>query len=231
MISKGGRSFKLSSSKTISILALIFVFLGSAVFLLLSAMQVNQPQDIRGQAYEAYGGNSGGNTGGGTQTNTHNTSSCSEAEVNLQFRAYTGKETFWFSGENENGPFKPKAGDVIDVNCFSKTGTALLSQGVIKVTRVNNGETESIVTTTKPNLYQFTIPNKPGKYIFACSNPDQSCVSQDSFTIAEVAATPTPAPTATPAGCGVSDLDKNCVTDIRDWVLFLTDYRIESEKE
>ncbi len=86
-------------------------------------------------------------------------------------------------------------GDQINVNCFSKNGTALLTNGYIDVTDPS-GQTYRASNTPELRNYQA---NLTGSYSFICrSSSLTSCNSQDSFRVQDRAPVPTPIPTPIP---------------------------------
>ncbi len=141
--------------------------------LVVGFMLLNQSQDIRQQA-----------------------AGCNEEQVNVEFRKYSGpyaEKPGWKSGSS----FNFKVGDRVDINCFSKTGTSLLTGGTFSATL--DGKRISIPNSAYPKSRQeirgFTI-EEPGKYIFTCKN--SRCSDSDSFTVQGKKSTPTPLPTAIP---------------------------------
>ncbi len=164
--------------------------------------------------------------------------SCAEAPVNVEFRKYTGKDE---PGWKEGSKFSFKVGDKVDVNCFAKNGTALLSGGSFKVTL--DGKSFTIPSSAKKSATEIRgwKIEKPGTYRFTCSN-SSGCSNTDSIKVtgttkaspspspkASPRVTPTPAanPTATP-GTGtcnsVADLNKDCKVDLLDYDLFLVEF-------
>lgn len=105
-----------------------------------------------------------------------------------------------FTNQNIN------AGNQVNVNCFSKNGTSLLTNGYIDVTDPTN-HTYRASNTSELRNFQA---NQAGNYTFICrSSSLNNCTSQDSFktqlppTYAPTYA-PTPIPTPTPVAAQVS---------------------------
>jgi len=86
----------------------------------------------------------------------------------------------------------------INVNCFSKNGTSLLTNGYIDVTDPS-GQTYRASNTSELRNFQT---NKVGNYTFTCRSTSlNNCNSQDAFRVQSVPLptyTPTPVPTPTP---------------------------------
>lgn len=158
---------------------------------------------------------------------------CASAQVNVEFRKYTGNDTGWKHGTE----LKIKVGEAIDVNCFAKNGSELLKNGVLRGKFTDAaGKTTTVDAPAKPEIRNFKI-TKAGKYTFTCSD-GAKCSNTDAITVAATAtaASPTPAvsPSATPSSTcttyALSDLNKDCKTTIDDYVLFLKSFREESSK-
>jgi hypothetical protein len=198
----------------------LLVFLSGATFLAFTYL--GQPQDIRNQASET----------------------CTENPVNVQFRMWTGKDTYWINGSDMH----PKVGDYVEANCFAKNGSALLQSGKIVVYKGSVSPTNIVFTSTTPDMRKYQVKDA-AKYIFVCSNPTQTCKDQDGFTVkASASPSPSPSPSVTPTpgvspspstnpqacnglGYGISDLNKNCKADADDYRLFLEDYRLQLSKQ
>lgn len=217
----------MQKSYVVGLLALLFVAV-SAFVIWFSINETNRPQEIRGQAYgESGGGNNGGGNNGGGAT-------CSENQVNVQFRVWTGEDKPWINGSD----IKLKPGEYVDVNCFAKTGTALLQNPIMSATVTSGGVTENI-TLPNPNaaeVRKFQIP-KAGTYVFSCRNTSNTCSDKDQFTVAPVvtaSATPSATPSVSPSASPVtgtfaaSDLNKDGKTDIQDYVIFFNAYQQNS---
>ncbi len=97
-----------------NILLLVVGVLAIAGFIA-SYVLVFQPQEIRQQA-----------------------AGCSESPVNVEFRKYTGKEEPGWKSDLKN----VYPGDKLDVNCFSKNGTQLLTNG--RLTATLNGKAYTV---------------------------------------------------------------------------------------
>ncbi|MDH5533554.1 MAG: hypothetical protein OEX81_03960 [Candidatus Pacebacteria bacterium] len=113
--------------------------------------------------------------------------SCKEEQVNTEFRKYEpGTDKGWTSG----GKMKSKIGDKIDVNCFAKTGSALLSNG--KISLKIDGKATSIPSRNVINKgaslkgYEIT---QGGVHAFTCSN--STCTNTDKISIAKPPVTTT----------------------------------------
>lgn len=213
------RKPKLKSFLGIVILALLVLSLPVAYVL------VKQNQDLRQQA-AVYGG------------------SCAEEDVNTQFRMYEeGTDKPWTDGNK----MTVKVGDKIDVNCFAKTGSALLSNG--KITLKIDGTATTIPTTSVINdgkslkAYEIT---KGGVHAFTCANT-ASCSDTDQVSVpktdvvctadakqcpdgsyvgriapnCEFAACPGTGNCANPS---TADLNKDCAVDLKDYDLFLGEF-------
>lgn len=158
---------------------LVFLFVAASAFVIWFSLGATQsPQEIRGQAY---GESGGGNTGGGNTGGGGNTVTCSEAPVNVQFRKWTGQDTPWIDGRQ----LELKAGEYVEVNCFAKNGTALLSNPRMSATVTANGKTEAI-TLSNPNSAEVRKLQvlKTGTYTFTCKNASNSCSDTDQFAVA-----------------------------------------------
>lgn len=182
-------------------LFLLVIFLSFSVFIALTYLSQNQ--EVRNQA----------------------ATSCSEAPVNTQFRKYTGKDTAWFEGSTFT---TLKVNDAVDVNCFAKNGSALLTGGKVSVYNGSVTAANLVTTSTGPELRNFVL-TKSGKYTFICENPAKTCSNTDSFTVTGTTQPPTTQPPTTqPPGntapAGISDLNKNGKADPDDYRLFLEDY-------
>lgn len=118
----------------------------------------------------------------------------SQQEVNTQFRfSDSGSTTPWISG-TELTNYRPQVGRQVDVNCFAKTGTALLSGGVVDVTMPNG---QVYRASNSPELRKFTLTSA-GNYTFTCSSTTiNNCSNEDRFTV-QVSASPVPTPIPTP---------------------------------
>ena len=87
-----------------------------------------------------------------------------------------------------------QVGQSIDVNCFAKNGTALLTGGNIMVTPPGGTETQASTTAQLRNY----IVQTAGTYTFTCkSSTLTTCSNTDSFTVLAAVATPTPTPVTT----------------------------------
>jgi hypothetical protein len=64
------------------------------------------------------------------QSTSSQAAGCKEAPVNVEFRKNAKADTPWKSGND----IEPETGDILEVNCFSKGGTALLTNGEITAT-------------------------------------------------------------------------------------------------
>ena len=196
-----------SKSPSRSILLLIFVVIIAVLGLIAAIVLSSSSQDLRQQA-----------------------AGCQENQVNVEFRKYTGKDG---PGWDPGTSFKSvKTGDRFDVNCFSKTGTALLTNG--KFTVKLDGKAVTLPASafkTSTEIRGWTI-DKPGKWSFTCSN-NAACTNTDTLTVTGAAvatptpapATPTPPPQGNPGSCPLSDLNKDCKTTLQDYDLFLKDFR------
>jgi hypothetical protein len=213
---------EMKKSHIITFLSILFVFV-SLFVVWFSVLESGRQQDLRGQAY--------------------GTNQCAEAPINTQFRKWeAGTDKPWFDGKTiENYKLVVSADQpaYIDVNCFAKNGSALLQNPKIEIKRVFNNVTE-IIPLQNPNvpeLRKFAL-TKPGKYTFTCSNTAGTCRDADGFTIPTVdvkppvtpTAEPSVTPSASPIACGsgqyaVSDVNKDCTTNIQDYSVFLQDYR------
>ncbi|HEX7018085.1 MAG TPA: hypothetical protein VF209_04230 [Patescibacteria group bacterium] len=152
--------------------------------------------------------------------------SCNQAPVNTQFRKYTGQDTPWVDG----GSLQVKVGEAIDINCFAKNGSALLSGGRLTGKVVLNGRTTALQLPAAPEMRNFRI-TQGGTYTITCSNSN-SCSNTDSFTVTAVM-TPSPSPTVSPSptpctSYKISDLNKDCQTTIEDYNIFLQDFRTQN---
>jgi hypothetical protein len=156
------RSKKKMSLGSIIKLILLFVVLAS---LPVAYYLTTQNQDVRQQA----------------------AGSCKEEQVNTEFRKYKkGTDKSWTSGKKMNS----KIGDKIDVNCFAKTGMALLSNG--KINLKIDGKTTKIPSSNIINggaslkAYEIT---QGGVHSFTCSN--STCKNTDKISIAKPPVTAT----------------------------------------
>jgi len=137
----------------ISLLFFGFLIIGLITAYILSAT----PQDVRQQA-----------------------AGCSEDPVNVEFRKYTGKDE---PGWKDGASFKSiTVGDKFDVNCFSKAGSSLLSNG--KLTTKLDGKTVTIPATAfkSPTEVRGWKIDRPGKWSFTCANGG-GCSNTDSITV------------------------------------------------
>lgn len=201
---------------------------------------VNQNQDLRQQAEVYDNGGGGGNSSGGGG----GSSACAEEDVNTQFRMFEqGTDKPWTDGDK----MTVKVGDKIDVNCFAKTGTALLSNG--KITLKIDGVAATIPTSSVINdgksLKAFEVV-KGGVHTFTCANTS-SCTDTDQVNVPKtnVACTADAkqcpdgsyvgriAPTCEFAACpgssscpnpSTADLNKDCKVDLKDYDLFLSEF-------
>lgn len=223
-----------------------------AIALPVAYILVNQRQDIRQQAYDTIPtdtstggtGSTGGSGSGGSGGAGGGGSACAEEHVNTQFRMYEeGTDKPWIDGNK----MTVKVGDKIDVNCFAKTGTALLSNG--KITLKIDGVATTIPTSSVINdgksLKAFQI-TKGGVHTFTCANT-ASCSDTDQVSVAssnvactadakqcpdgsyvgrvapncEFAACPNAGNCANPSA---ADLNKDCTVDLKDYDLFLSEF-------
>lgn len=154
-----------------------------------------------------------------------------------------GTDKPWIDGNK----MTVKVGDKIDVNCFAKTGAALLSNG--KITLKIDGVVATIPTSSIINegksLKAFEI-TKGGVHTFTCANT-ASCSDTDQISVASsnVACTADAkqcpdgsyvgrvAPNCEFAACpstnscsnpSVADLNKDCAVDLKDYDLFLGEF-------
>lgn len=113
--------------------------------------------------------------------------------LNTQFRR-TGEST-WIDGDSIT-KVHLKPGDKIDVNCFAKTGNALLPSAVIDL-RKPDGKTDRVKNGAE--LRGFEI-SQSGSYRFTCSSTTFNyCYDGDTFSVAKVVApSPIPSPVPTP---------------------------------
>lgn len=133
--------------------------------------------------------------------------SCSEEDVNTEFRPYVqGTDKPWKSGNKMNVTI----GDKIDVNCFAKTGSALLSNG--KITLKVDGVTKQIPASSVINdgrsLRAYTI-TQGGVHKFTCANTN-GCSDTDTLTVPKPSPSPSIVPTPSPA-----DDDIACTMDAK----------------
>lgn len=157
---------------------LIFFFVAASAFVIWFSMgESNKTQEIRGQAY----GETGANTGGSNSGSGSSTATCNENQVNVQFRVWTGEDKPWIDGKD----MKLKVGEFVDVNCFAKTGTALLQNPQMTASVTYNNKTEA-VTLPNPNSAEVRklAITKPGVYAFSCKNTSNTCSNSDQFTVA-----------------------------------------------
>ena len=203
----------MKKAQLITLLSLLFVFISGFV-VWFSVSETSSSQEILGQAY--------GTDNGGSSTNS---STCSEAPVNVQFRKYEqGTDKPWISGQefqNLNVMTTVQNQVKIDVKCFAKNGSGVLSGARMSVTR-QNGDAIEVIPLQNPAVQSLSnfLLDKPGKYTFTCSNASNICKDSDSFTVGSTS----------PTSCGngkfvVSDVNKDCKTDIQDYAQFLSDYR------
>jgi hypothetical protein len=136
----------------------------------------------------------GGGGGSTTTTTTTTTNACgADVPVNTQFRP-SGNGA-WVSGAAMTTA-KYTAGQSIDVNCFAKNGTALLTGGTITLTLPDNTTSQ---VSSGPQLRNYIIPTA-GKFTFTCKSTTLvGCSDPDSFTALAGAATPTPSPSPSPS--------------------------------
>lgn len=154
----------------VGLLAILFVAV-SAFVIWFSLDASRQAQEIRGQAYG----------GGGTATPAP---TCSEAPVNVQYRKWTGADTPWVAGNQVN----VKVGEYIEVNCFSKNGAQLLTNGNLTGTVTAGGQTQPVALPNPDpdggaQIRKLQI-TKAGKYTFTCRNSANTCSDSDQFTVA-----------------------------------------------
>lgn len=125
---------------------------------------------------------------------TVQTESCRDYRpLNTQFRK-SGDST-WISGDDLTNR-KLNQGDRIDVNCFAKTGTALLPNAVIDV-RKPNGSTERVAKSGELRNYRI---EQSGSYRFTCSSEKFNyCYDGDSFSVQKAAVQPSPVPSPVPS--------------------------------
>lgn len=248
-------------------LTLLLVALPVAYFL------VSQNQDLRQQAYTSSGGTggdngSGGSTGGGGSSGGGSTggggssggggggsTSCAEEDVNTQFRMYEeGTDKPWTDGNK----MTVKVGDKIDVNCFAKTGSALLSNGKITLkvdgvattiptsSVINDGRSLKAYEITQGGVLAFTCANSAN-----CSDTDQVSAPKTTTTCSAdtdckdgefcyqppmpecpdgmgcAAVMPAKICKARPTECtnpSAADINKDCVVDLKDYDLFLSEF-------
>ena len=131
----------------------------------------------------------------GVAQQTQAASTCSsQQDVNTQFRFSGSGDSPWISGSELSGQ-QPRVGQRIDVNCFAKTGAALLEGGVIDL-HFPNGGTARVSNT--PELRGYTL-STAGNYTFTCSSTTiTQCSNVDNFTVVTHSPTPTPSPVSTP---------------------------------
>ncbi|MCL4208597.1 hypothetical protein KJZ63_03120 [Patescibacteria group bacterium] len=169
---------------------------------------------------------------------------CAEEDVNTQFRMYeAGTDKPWTDGNK----MTVKVGDKIDVNCFAKTGTALLSNG--KITLKIDGVATTIPTNSVINdgksLKAFEI-TKGGVHTFTCANT-ASCSDTDQVNVPKTDVVCTADAKQCPDGSSVgrvapncefaacpnagnctnpstADLNKDCTVDLKDYDLFLNEF-------
>lgn len=130
-----------------------------------------------------------------SQENRGQAATCSEAPVDTQFRMYVaGQNNPWVGGAG----FAPKVGESIDVNCFAKNGSALLSQAKITATVTPPGgstKTYPIPAASNKGAYLTNLKlTEAGTYKFTCANTSNTCTNTDEFTVAGTAAA-LPSPT------------------------------------
>jgi hypothetical protein len=104
---------------------------------------------------------------------------CQEEDVNTEFRPFEqGTDKPWKSGNKMSS----KIGDKIDVNCFAKTGSALLSNGriTLKVDGVTKTIPASSIINQGKSLRAYEI-TQGGVHSFTCSN--NSCTDTDKITV------------------------------------------------
>lgn len=214
---------------------------------------VKQNQDVRQQAAvyneggsggSGGGNNSGGSSGGGNSGGGGGGgSACAEEHVNTQFRMYEeGTDKPWTDGDK----MVVKVGDKIDLNCFAKTGSALLSNG--KITLKIDGVTTEIPASSVINdgrsLKAYQIA-QGGVHAFTCANT-ANCSNTDSLNVPKTEASVqlpgqgansqlgATRPTQEPSGhclasivqavASVADLNKDCSVDLKDYDLFLSEF-------
>jgi hypothetical protein len=161
------------------------------------------------------------------QTIFSQASACNEETVDTEFRLNADASTPWKSGNSLHA----KVGDVLDVNCFAKTGSALLTNA----TMIGKVDGETIDLHADSAMYDgaqlrgLTI-ERAGRYEFTCKN--NRCSNKDSFTVAGASPSPTPSvnpsPSSSPvAGCTTfseSDLNEDCRSTVEDYDIFLRDF-------
>lgn len=129
---------------------------------------------------------------GASATLAQATTCNSQQQVNTQFRQ-SGNGP-WISG-NDLSDIRLTPGAQVDVNCFAKTGTALLEGGVIELTTPNGQRSRA---SNSPELRNYTIPQS-GRYTFTCTSTTiSSCSDTDTFVVVAGAASPAPSPVPTP---------------------------------
>lgn len=116
------------------------------------------------------------NFGADCGTVSSHPNACGEyREVNTQFRRSGRGDTPWFSGKD----FKDlTSGETIDVNCFAKTGTALLPGAKIIVKKPLGTE-----TFAGAELRDYRLSQK-GTYWFTCTSETvNSCSDSDQLVV------------------------------------------------
>lgn len=153
----------------------VFLGVGVIIFLVSSlvvvTMSVSESQDLRQQA-----------------------ATCSESPVNVEFRLSTSVETSWKAGS----VFRPAVGDMIDINCFSRDGRSLLTNG-----RMDGFIDNVKFLSARPTEIRNLTLTKGGTYKFSCSN-GAGCTNTDTFTVsggAQPSTSPSPAASQSPKLC------------------------------
>lgn len=123
-----------------------------------------------------------------TTTLAQNLTCSSQRQINTQFRP-SGNGA-WVSGADMSDA-SLRTGQQVDVNCFAKTGAALLAGGVIDV-KSPDGQKTRVSNTAELRNFALT---QTGRYTFTCSSTAiDNCADTDTFTVRAVNASPTPSP-------------------------------------
>lgn len=165
------QSKKIKQKPKLGLIIRIFLLIVFLVTLPIAYYLMTQNQDVRQQA-----------------------AGCNEEQVNTQFRKYiAGTDKPWTDGNK----MSVKIGDKIDVNCFAKTGTALLSNGKIslKVDGVAKTIPSSAIKNQGKSLSGYEI-TEGGIHAFTCAN-NAGCSNTDSVSVPKPS--PSPSPTVTPS--------------------------------
>ncbi len=164
-------------------------------------------------------------------TSSDASSSCAEAIVDVQFRKNATSSTPWVSGN----ALAPRLNDRLDINCFARYGSTLLTHGTITGT-LNSQPINFTGNATSNNGVEVRgyLISQPGTYVFTCKNTDNSCNDSDTFVIAGTASpspspssSVSPSPSPSPAACtqfAPSDLNKDCRSSVEDYDIFLNDF-------